>query len=233
MRNLTSGWWIKSHHHHPFYLSLPRIYLLLSWAWKLLRPLRYRPPLLYSTLPLTHTLHSIRVELLLTLPKLHLEIPAWAQNPRQLTRLVVFTVTSQGTFVLTVQSMNVPTAVYMPQVTPNIVVPATTVLFATASVTPRASVRTASVPSATTWDTSLPTVPSQKTPVAGLSSTMETQRDCNLVPVVQVFEGGIVTVQGSDLIFSIVHLSSLSSDCPFTFTISIMFLPDVYQYTIW
>ena len=42
-----------------------------------------------------------------------------------------------------------------------------------------------------------------------------------------------VTVQGLDLIFSITHLSPLSSDCLFMFTISIMFLPDVYQYTIW
>ena len=41
-----------------------------------------------------------------------------------------------------------------------------------------------------------------------------------------------VMVRGSDLIFSIVYLFPLSSDCPFMFTISIMFLPDVYQYTI-
>ena len=32
---------------------------------------------------------------------------------------------------------------------------------------------------------------------------------------------------------SIVHLPPLSSDCPFTFTILIMFFPDTYQYTIW
>ena len=147
-------------------------------------------------------------------------------------RLVVLTVTSQGTFVLTAWNMNVPTAVNAPQVTPNIIAPATTVLFATASVTPHASVRTTSVLSAMTWDTSSPIVPSQRTPVVGSSSTTETRRDCNLVLVVQVFDGGIVTVRGLDLIFSIVHLSPLSSDCPFTFTISIMFLPDVYQYTI-
>ena len=183
--------------------------------------------------PLTLTLHSIRAELPLTPPKLHLEIPTWAQNPRRLTRLIVLTVTSQGTFVLTVQNMNVPTAINAPQVTPNIIVPKTTVLFATASVTPRTSVQTTSVPFAMTWDTSLPTVPSQRTPVAGSSSTMETQKDYNLVPVVQVFEGGIVTVRGSDLIFSIVHLPPLSSGCPFTFTILVMFFPDTYRYTIW
>ena len=62
---------------------------------------------------------------------------------------------------------------------------------------------------------------------------METQRDCSLVPEVQVFKGGIVTVRGLDLIFSIIHLSLLISDSPFTFTIVTMFLSDVYRYTIW
>ena len=37
-----------------------------------------------------------------------------------------------------------------------------------------------------------------------------------------------VTVQGLDLIFSIIHLSPLISDCPLTFTVSIMFFSDSY-----
>ena len=134
---------------------------------------------------------------------------------------------------LTVQNMNVLTAINVPQVIPNIVASETTVLFATASVTPCASVWTTSASFAMTQDMSSLIIPSQRTPTAGSSSTMETQKDYNLVPVVQVFGGGIVTVQGPDLIFSIVHLPPLSPDCPFTFTISIMFFPDTYQYTIW
>ena len=57
---------------------------------------------------------------------------------------------------------------------------------------------------------------------------METQKDFDLAPVVQVFEGGIVMVRGPDLIFSIIHLSPLVSGSPFTFTVSTMFFPDIY-----
>ena len=182
--------------------------------------------------PLILVLLSIRAKLLLTPLELHLEIPIWAQNPRRLTRLIVLTVTSQGTFVSTAWNTNVPTAVNAPWVTPNIVVPKTTVLFATTSVMPHASVWTASAPFMMTWDMLSPTVPSRRTPVAGSSSTMETQRDCNLVPVVQVFKGGIVTVQGLDIIFSIIHLSLLMPGSPFTSTVSIMFFANTFRYTI-
>ena len=41
-----------------------------------------------------------------------------------------------------------------------------------------------------------------------------------------------VTVQGPNLIFSIVHFSPLSSDSPFTFTVSILFSTDDYQYMV-
>ena len=75
--------------------------------------------------------------------------------------------------------------------------------------------------------------PLPRTPVAVSSSTMEIQRGCSFVPEVQVFKGGIVTVQGPDLIFSVIHLSPLVSDSPFTFTVPTTFLTDVYQYAIW
>ena len=44
---------------------------------------------------------------------------------------------------------------------------------------------------------------------------------------------GNVTVRGQDLIFSIIHLSSLAPNSPFMFTISTMFFTDVYQYMVW
>ena len=86
---------------------------------------------------------------------------------------------------------------------------------------------------ATTQDMLSQTVPSLRTPAVASSSMMEIQRDCNLVPVVQVFKGGNVTVRGSDIIFSIVSLPPLSFDSPFTFTISIMFLNNTFHYTVW
>ena len=59
-----------------------------------------------------------------------------------------------------------------------------------------------------------------------------TLRDCDFVLEVQVFEGGIVTVQSLDLLFSIVHFAPLVTDSPLTFTLAISFLTNVYQYTI-
>ena len=73
---------------------------------------------------------------------------------------------------------------------------------------------------------------SLRTPARGLSSTGEIQRGCDFVPEVQIFEGGIVTVQGPNLIFSIIHFSPLSSDSPFTFTVSILFSTDDYWYMV-
>ena len=43
----------------------------------------------------------------------------------------------------------------------------------------------------------------------------------------------IVTVQGSDLIFSLFYLSPLVSNSLFTFTISTMFFADTYRYIVW
>ena len=109
-------------------------------------------------------------------------------------RLAVFNVTSRGIFVSTVQSMSVPIANNMPLVMPNIVVLKATVLFAAALATSLMSVQTDFAPFATTQDMLLQTVHSLRTPATVSSLTMETHKDCNLVPAVQVFEGGIVTV---------------------------------------
>ena len=181
---------------------------------------------------LTLVLPFIRAELHPTPLKLRLEIPVWAQNPRRPTRLIVVTVTLQGIFVLTAQSMNVPIAVNAPQVIPNIVAPKTTVLFATTSAIPPASAQIDFAPSATTWDMLLQIVPSRRTPVVVSSSMMETQKDCDLVPVVQVFEGGIVMVRGLDIIISIVSLPPLLFDSPFTFNVSTVFSRNTFYYTI-
>ena len=133
----------------------------------------------------------------------------------------------------TAQSTSAPTVANMPLATLNTVVLKTTVPFATASAIPPAIAQTVSAHFAMTRDMSSQTAPSQRTPVAELSSMTETQRDSSLVPVVQVFEGGIVTVQGQDIIFSIFHWSPLTSSSPLTFTVSTMFFTDVYQYVIW
>ena len=109
-------------------------------------------------------------------------------------RLFVFTVTRSGTYVLTAWNMNALTATSVPQVTHSTAASVTTVLFANALVTPAAIAPTAAAPSVMTLDMSLLTVLSQKTPAAGLSSTTETPKGSDIVPVVQLFEGGIVIV---------------------------------------
>ena len=183
--------------------------------------------------PLTLALPFIRAALPLIPLELHLKTPIWAQNPQQLMRLVVLTAMSWGIFMSTVQNMSVPTVTNMPLVTLNTVALETIVLFATALATPLATVWTTFAPSAMTQDMLLQIVPSQRTLVVGSSSTMGTWRESDLAPVVQVFEGGIVTIRGSGLICSILHLSPLISNSPFTFTISTMFFTDTYQYIIW
>ena len=61
----------------------------------------------------------------------------------------------------------------------------------------------------------------------------ETLRGFDVVPVIQVFEGGIVMVRGRGLIFSIVHLPPLTTDSPFTFTVLIIFFADTFRYVVW
>ena len=53
-------------------------------------------------------------------------------------------------------------------------------------------------------------------------------RDSDAVLVVQVFEGGIVTVRGRGLFLSVVHLLPLSTGSPFTFTILVIFFDDTF-----
>ena len=132
----------------------------------------------------------------------------------------------------TVQNTNVLTAVNMPQATPSTVALTTTVLFANALVISPASVRTDDAPSVTIRDTSSMTALSWRTPARGLSLMREIQRGCDFVPEVQIFEGGIVMVQEPNLIFSVIHFSPLSSDLPFTFTVSVLFSTDVYWYMV-
>ena len=133
---------------------------------------------------------------------------------------------------LTVQSTSVLTADNVPQATPSTVVLATTVLFANTSVISHVSVQTDDAPAVTTQDISSATVLSRRTLARGLSSMRETLRDCNFVLEVRVFEGGIVMVQSPDLLFSIIHFTPLATDLPLTFTLTISFFTDVYQYTI-
>ena len=145
--------------------------------------------------------------------------PVWAHNPQQLLRLIVLTAMPQGIFVSTARNTSVLTAASVPLATLSTVVFETIVLFATASATPPTTVQTDFVPFAMTWDTLSP-------------STREIWRDSDLAPVVQVFKGGNVTIQGSDLLFSIICLPPLLFDSPFTFTVSIMFSANTFRYTI-
>ena len=99
-----------------------------------------------------------------------------------------------------------------------------------------------------TWPTTVPTgavpfvmppitfsstVLSRRTQVRVSSSTMGILRDSDVVPVVQVFEGGIVTVRGRELFLSVVHLLPLSTGSPFTFTVLVIFFNDTFHYTVW
>ena len=61
----------------------------------------------------------------------------------------------------------------------------------------------------------------------------ETLRDFDVVPVVQIFEGGTVMVQGRRLIFSVLHLPPLTINSPFMFTVLIIFFADTFRYIVW
>ena len=88
-------------------------------------------------------------------------------------------------------------------------------------------------PSVTLPITFSSTVLLQRTQARASSSMMEILRGFDVVPVVQVFEGGIVTVRGHGLILSIVHLPPLTVDSPFTFTVHLIFFTDTFQYVVW
>ena len=65
------------------------------------------------------------------------------------------------------------------------------------------------------------------------SSTTEIPRDFDVVPAVQVFKGGIVTVRGRGLVLSIVYLPLLTAGSPFTFTVLLIFFADTFRYVVW
>ena len=85
------------------------------------------------------------------------------------------------------------------------------------------------VPSVTPLITFLPTVLLWRTRAHVSSSTREILRGFDAVLVVQAFDRGIVTVRGRGLVLSIVHLLPLTVDSPFTFTVLIIFLTDIFQ----
>ena len=62
---------------------------------------------------------------------------------------------------------------------------------------------------------------------------METPRDSDVVPVVQVFDGGIVTVRGRGLILSIIHLTLITANSPLIFTVLVIFFADTFHYIVW
>ena len=60
----------------------------------------------------------------------------------------------------------------------------------------------------------------------------EIQTGFDLVPVVQVFKGGNVVVQGMDLLFSIIYLPGLTSDSPLTFMATVVFSTNTFHYMV-
>ena len=72
----------------------------------------------------------------------------------------------------------------------------------------------------------------QRTQAQVSSSTREILKGFDVVPVVQGFAEGIVTVQGHGLVLSIEHLLPLTVDSPFTFTVLIIFLTDTFRYVV-
>ena len=133
----------------------------------------------------------------------------------------------------TVPSMNVPAVANELPVTHNIA--ALEIIAPTADVSPTwpATVQIDAAPSVTPPITFSSTVLLRRTQARVSSSMEEIRRGFDVVPVVQVFEGGIVMVQGRGLIFSIVHLPPLTTDSPFTFTVLIVFFTDTFQYVVW
>ena len=134
---------------------------------------------------------------------------------------------------LTVLSTNVPAVANELPVTHNTTASGITAPIVNISPTWPTTVQIDIVPSVMPPITFLSTVLLQKTPAWVLSSMRETQRGFDVVPVVQIFEGGIVMVQDHGLIFSVIHLPPLTTDSPFTFTVLIVFFTDTFQYVVW
>ena len=238
-RSRISGWWIANHciYHLLYYLSLRRILLPRPRVWKI--PfLHHSLPLLRcsmspQTSPLTLDLPFIRVARLPTLHELHLAIPAWAQNPSRMQRLIVFSAMPQAISMSTVLSTSVPAVANELLVTHNTTVSETIAPTVGVSPTWPATVPIVAAPFVTPPITFSSTVLLRRTQARVSSSTRETRRGSDVVPVVQVFKGGIVTVRGCRLIFSVVHLPPLTTDSPFTFTVLIVFFTNTFQYVVW
>ena len=133
----------------------------------------------------------------------------------------------------TARNMNAPAVINEPLVTHNTVVSEIIAPTVDASPTWPVTALIAAAPSATLPITFSSTVLLQRTRVRGSSSMGETLRGFEVVPEVQVFEGGIVTVRGRGLLFSVVHLPPLTINSPFTFTVLIMFFADTFRYIVW
>ena len=194
-------------------------------------PLRCLTSLL--TFLLTLDLPFTRVERPLIPHVLHLAIPTWAQDPSQLQRLVVFSATLQAISVSTAPNTNVPAVASGPLVTHNTAV--SEIIALTADILPTwpATAPVAAAPSVMLPITFSSTVLSRRTQVRVSSSTAGILRGSDAVPVVQAFEGGIVTVRGRGLFLSIEHLPPLFAGSPLTFTILVIFFNDTFQYTVW
>ena len=106
----------------------------------------------------------------------------------------------QAISVSTVLSMNVPAVTNGPPVTHNTAVSGTIASTVDVSPTWPATVRIAAAPSVMPPITFSSTVLLQRTQARVSFLMRETQRGFDVVPVVQVFEGGIVTVRGRGLI---------------------------------
>ena len=160
-------------------------------------------------------------------------IPVWAQNPLRLRQLVVFNATLQGIFVLIAQNTSVLAAANELLAIHNTAAPVIIAPSASALHTWLDTAQTDAVLSVTPQTTFSSTVLLRKTQVQELSSMREIPTAFDVVPVVQIFRGGNVTVQGRGLIFSIVHLPLLTVDSPFTFTVLVIFLADTFRYIVW
>ena len=196
-------------------------------------PLHCNPLLLHYSMSLltsllTYDLPFIRVAQPLTLHKLHLTTPAWAQTPSRLWRLIVFNVMPQAISVLIALSTNVPAVTNRLPATHNIT--ASEIIAPSVIVSPTWP---ATAPIDGALSVMLPITFSsivllRRTQAPESFSTRETLRGCDVVPVVQAFDGGIVMVRGHGLVLSIVHLPLLTVDSPLTFTVLVFFLTDTF-----
>ena len=148
-------------------------------------------------------------------------------------RLVVFNAMPQAISVLTAPSTNVLAVANKLPATPNTAASETIAPSADVSPTWPVTVPIAVAPSVMPPITFSSTVLLQRTQAQASFSMTGIPRDFDVVPVVQVFEGGIVTVRGQGLILSIIHLPPLTVGSPFTFTVLLIFLTDTFRYVVW